>query len=112
VSQIPSHRNSAEADRTAAAATDLPNVRERNLRSATAHDAVASQQEETAANYQARESEARSRAAKRASDAASSSLPDMDQQVCVECNGTGDVDAELCPSCGGFGTVAPGFGKA
>jgi hypothetical protein len=105
VSQIPSHRNNAEAARTAAAASDLPNVRERNLRSATAHDAVASQQEETATNYKVRESEALSRAAKRASDAASSNLSNMNQQVCVECNGTGNVGGDLCPSCGGFGTV-------
>ena len=58
---IKPHRENAEAARSAAAASELPNVRERNLRSARAHDAVASQDEDAAANLKVRQAETAAR---------------------------------------------------
>lgn len=63
-----SHRNSAEAARIAASASDLPNVRERHLRSARAHDAAASSEEEAAASLKVRQAETAARRAAGASD--------------------------------------------
>jgi hypothetical protein len=58
-----SHRDSASEARTAAAASDLPNVRDRHLRSADAHDAAASRQETTAARLKVRQADAAERKA-------------------------------------------------
>lgn len=44
-----SHREKADAARAAAAASDLPNVRERELRSAGAYDGLAERDERVAA---------------------------------------------------------------
>jgi hypothetical protein len=52
-----SHRSSADDARSAAAASDLPNVRERELRSADAHDAAAAREEVTAARLKVRQAE-------------------------------------------------------
>jgi hypothetical protein len=60
-----SHRGNAEAARADAAASDLPNVRERHLRSAQAHDAAAAREEETAANLKRRQEETATRRAER-----------------------------------------------
>jgi hypothetical protein len=105
VSQNKSHRNSAEDARTAAAASDLPNVRERSLRSADAHDAEASRQETAAANLKVREAEIVARAEDRAGDVAADGPPSTGPRVCAQCNGTGEVGADLCATCGGFGTL-------
>ena len=53
-----SHLESADAARTAAAAAELPNVRDRELRSAKAYDALAARDEEIAAWAGTREAEA------------------------------------------------------
>jgi hypothetical protein len=58
-----SHRSSADDARTAAAASDLPNVRERELRSADAHDAAATREETTAAKLKVRQAETAQRRA-------------------------------------------------
>ena len=63
------HRENAEAARSAAAASELPNVRERNLRSARAHDAVASQDEDAAANLKVRQAETAARRIGRVAEA-------------------------------------------
>lgn len=66
-----SHRSNAEDARAAAAATKLPNVRDRHLRSAEAHEAAATREERAAANYAERLDEAAARkaeAAQRAED--------------------------------------------
>jgi len=52
------HRTNAQIARDAAAATDLPNVRDRHLRSATASDAIATMEERIAASAKVRTSEA------------------------------------------------------
>jgi hypothetical protein len=57
------HRRGAEAARAAAAASDLPNVRERNLRSAEAHEAAALRGEKTAAKLKVRQAETAERRA-------------------------------------------------
>ena len=59
------HRINANAARAAAAASDLPNVRERHLRSAEASDALADMQERATAGAKARLSEAEARKAER-----------------------------------------------
>ena len=56
-----SHRNQAEAERTAAAATDLPNVRDRHLRSVKVHDDMAAREERVAVNLKVREAAAAKR---------------------------------------------------
>jgi hypothetical protein len=66
---IKPHRENAEAARSAAAASELPNVRERNLRSARAHDAVASQDEDAAANLKVRQAETAARRIGRVAEA-------------------------------------------
>ena len=48
------HRDSADSERAAAAATKLPNVRERHLKSAQVHDDIAEQEERTAASSKQR----------------------------------------------------------
>jgi hypothetical protein len=58
-----SHRSSAESARAEAAASDLPNVRERHLRSAQAHDAAAAREEQTAASLKLRQEETAARRA-------------------------------------------------
>jgi hypothetical protein len=58
-----SHRGQAHAARTAAAETNLPNVRERELRSAHAHDAAAARDEKTAAKLKVRQAETAQRRA-------------------------------------------------
>ena len=63
-----SHRDNADTERTAAAATKLPNVRARHLRSAEAHDAVADREERGSASYKAREAQAAERKADKADD--------------------------------------------
>ena len=63
-----SHRSNADAARTAAAASDLPHVRERNLRSANAHDAAAAREEETTASLKVRQAETAARRAEGATD--------------------------------------------
>jgi hypothetical protein len=55
------HRESADAARTAAAAADLPNVRDRELRSADAYDALAARDEHIAARAETRQAEAAAR---------------------------------------------------
>ena len=55
------HRERAEDARAAAAASELPNVRARNLRSAKAHDAEADQEEQAAADLKVRQAETASR---------------------------------------------------
>jgi hypothetical protein len=60
-----SHRDSADAARADAAATDLPNVRERHLRSAHAHDAAATREEKGAASLKRRQEETAARRADR-----------------------------------------------
>ena len=60
-----SHRDSADAARADAAATDLPNVRERHLRSAHAHDAAAARDEKSAASLKRRQAETAARRADR-----------------------------------------------
>ena len=65
-----SHRNSADEARTAAGASELPNVRERHLRSAAAHDAVALLEEQTAANLKSRQATTAARRARGLDDAA------------------------------------------
>ena len=62
------HRDNAKAARAIAAATDLPNVRDRYLRSAEASDAVAEMQERAAAGSKERLSEAAVRKAGRMPD--------------------------------------------
>lgn len=62
------HRTSAEAARAAAAETDLPNVRARNIRSAEAHDAAANREEETAAKLKVRQEETAARRAEQTGD--------------------------------------------
>ena len=57
------HRNQAEAERTAAAATDLPNVRDRYLRSAKIHEDMAAREERVAVNLKVREAAAAKRKA-------------------------------------------------
>jgi hypothetical protein len=52
-----SHKDNADAARTAAAASDLPSVRERNLRSAAAYDAMAEREERAAAKLKTRQAE-------------------------------------------------------
>lgn len=59
------HRDSADTARADAAASELPNVRARNLRSAEAHDAVAAQEEKSASSLKARISETAARRAER-----------------------------------------------
>jgi len=58
-----SHRSNAEDARAAAAASELPNVRERHLRSADAHDAAATREEQNAANHKRRVEEGEARRA-------------------------------------------------
>ena len=58
-----SHRESADEARAAAASSDLPNIRDRHLRSADAHDAAASRQEATAARLKIRQADAAERKA-------------------------------------------------
>jgi len=58
-----SHRSNADEARAAAAASDLPNVRERELRSADAHDAAATREEMTAARLKVRQAETAQRRA-------------------------------------------------
>jgi hypothetical protein len=60
-----SHRDSADAARADAAASDLPNVRERHLRSAQAHDAAAAREEKSAASLKRRQEETAARRAER-----------------------------------------------
>ena len=60
-----SHRDSADAARADAAASDLPNVRERHLRSAQAHDAAAAREEKSAASLKRRQEETATRRALR-----------------------------------------------
>ena len=48
------HRKNADATRTAAAASDLPNVRQRHLRSAAASDAIADMEERAVAGAKVR----------------------------------------------------------
>jgi hypothetical protein len=55
------HRDNADAARTAAAASDLPNVRERELRSAAAYDELAARDAFVANKAQAREAAAAAR---------------------------------------------------
>lgn len=105
MSQFKSHRTSADEARLAAAASDLPNVRQRNLRSAGAHDAEALRQEAATANLQVREAEAIARADSRARDVAAEASPSAGPRVCPDCKGTGEVGADLCSTCGGFGTL-------
>lgn len=57
------HRGSAEAARAAAAETELPNVRARNLRSADAHEAAANREERSAASLKKRQAETAARKA-------------------------------------------------
>lgn len=52
------HRTNAQTARDAAAATALPNVRDRHLRSAAASDAIATMEERVAASSRLRTSEA------------------------------------------------------
>lgn len=52
-----SHRSNADAARSAAAASDLPNVRERELRSAAAHEAAATRDERNSAKLKVRQAE-------------------------------------------------------
>jgi hypothetical protein len=63
-----SHRNNAETARADAAASDLPNVRERHLRSAQAHDAAALRDEKSAASLKRRQEETAARRALRPSE--------------------------------------------
>jgi hypothetical protein len=56
-----SHRESANDARTAAASAELPNVRERELRSADAYDALAKRDEHVAAKSKTRQDEAAAR---------------------------------------------------
>lgn len=63
------HRTNAQTARDAAAATDLPNVRERHLRSAEASDAIAAIEERAAANSKVRLDEAAVRKAGSAAEA-------------------------------------------
>ena len=58
-----SHKGNADAARAAAAATGLPSVRERNLRSAAAYDAMAEREELTAAKLKVRQAETAKRRA-------------------------------------------------
>lgn len=58
-----SHRDSADNARANAAASDLPNVRARNLRSADAHDAAATRDEKSAASLRVRQEETAARRA-------------------------------------------------
>jgi hypothetical protein len=58
-----SHKNNADAARAAAAASELPSVRERNLRSAAAYDAMAEREERTAARLKVRQAETAERRA-------------------------------------------------
>ena len=62
------HRTNAATARATAAASDLPNVRERHLRSAQASDAIAEIEERAAAGSKARLDEAAIRKAINASD--------------------------------------------
>jgi hypothetical protein len=57
------HRDNADAARTAAAASALPNVRDREMRSADAHDAMAMREERTAAKLKVRQAETAERKA-------------------------------------------------
>jgi hypothetical protein len=50
-------RDSADAARADAAASELPNVRERHLRSADAHDAASAREEKGAASLKRRQKE-------------------------------------------------------
>jgi hypothetical protein len=63
-----SHRSSADTARANAATSELPNVRERFLRSARAQDAAATSQEETAASLKVRQAETAVRRAEGATD--------------------------------------------
>jgi hypothetical protein len=60
-----SHRENADAARADAAASILPNVRERHLRSADAHDAAAAREEKTASSLKRRQEETAIRRAER-----------------------------------------------
>jgi hypothetical protein len=60
-----SHRQNADAARADAAASELPNVRERHLRSAEAHDAAAAREEKGAASLKRRQEETAARRADR-----------------------------------------------
>jgi hypothetical protein len=71
------HRSSAEAARAAAADTDLPNVRARNIRSAEAHEAAATREEDAAAGLKARQAET---AARRAAEKASNDESRSDEE--------------------------------
>ena len=62
------HRDNANAARATAAASNLPNVRARHLRSAEASDALADMQERAAAQSRARLSEAALRKADRVTE--------------------------------------------
>jgi hypothetical protein len=62
-----SHRGSADAARAEAAASNLPNVRERHLRSAQAHDAAAAREEKSAASLKRRQAETAARRAEQPS---------------------------------------------
>lgn len=62
-----SHRESADAARADAAASELPNVRERHLRSAHAHDAAAAREERSAASLKVRQEETAARRVERPS---------------------------------------------
>ncbi|MGZ2411974.1 hypothetical protein ACUXST_001395 [Sphingomonas sp. F9_3S_D5_B_2] len=59
----PLHRSNADKARAAAAASNLPNVRERELRSADAHDAAATREENSAAKLKVRQAETAQRRA-------------------------------------------------
>lgn len=60
---VDSHRDRADAARTAAAASELPNVRARNLRSAEASNALAARAEAAAATLKVRQAESARRKA-------------------------------------------------
>jgi hypothetical protein len=57
------HRDNADAARTAAAASALPNVRDREMRFADAHEAMAMRGERTAAKLKVRQAETAKRKA-------------------------------------------------
>jgi hypothetical protein len=58
-----SHRDNADAARDAAAASTLPNVRFREMRSADAHEAIAVREERAAAKLKVRQAETAERKA-------------------------------------------------
>jgi hypothetical protein len=69
------HRGNAEAARAAASDSNLPNVRARHIRSAEAHEAAATREEDAAAGLKVRQAET---AARRAAEQTSNGEPRSD----------------------------------